>query len=78
MEALASGSVRVTVRHSEWPEQSTSLNAHSKTWAGILTELKRVVETGDISGRRKARYALMRAFMWAMPAKTRTENVDVP
>lgn len=78
LETLASGSVRVTVRHSEWPEQTKALDAHSTTWAGILAELKRQVETGDISGRTKARYALMRAFIWAMPAKTKTENVEVP
>jgi len=78
LETLGSGSVRVTVRHSEWPEQTKSLDAHSRTWAGILAELKRLVETGDISRRTKARYALMRAFVWAMPAKTKSENVEVP
>ena len=49
-----------------------------KTWAGILATLKSVVETGDIPTGDKAKYFFMRTFMFAMPAKTKTENVTVP
>lgn len=78
LEALGPASVRVTLRHSGWPDGAKAMDAHSKTWVGILSELRNVIETGDVSGRTKTRYALMKAFMWAMPAKTRTENVEVP
>lgn len=78
LDELGPTRVRVTVRHSGWPETVKRIDAHSKTWAAILAELKNTMETGDISRRAKARYLLMRAFTWAMPAKTKTENVEVP
>ncbi len=49
-----------------------------KTWAGILADLKRQVETGDVSPRTKLTHAMMGAFMFTMPARTKTENVEVP
>lgn len=78
LEDLGTSHVRVSVRHSGWPEGAKSLDAHSKTWARILSELRNVIESGDVSGSTKIRYALMKAFMWAMPARTMTENVEVP
>jgi hypothetical protein len=44
----------------------------------ILPELKRLLETGDVSRGVKTRYALYRAFTWALPKRTRTENVPPP
>ena len=72
------GGTRVTLRHSGWPEDTTDLHKVDGTWATILPELKRVLETGDISTKLKLQYAGMRAFMWAMPARTRTANVPEP
>lgn len=72
------GGTRVTLRHTGWPEQTKDLHKVDSTWAMILPELKRLVETGDISRKLKLQYVLMRAFMWAMPARTRTEKVAAP
>lgn len=72
------GGTRVTLRHTGWPVETKDLHKVDSTWVTILTELKRLVETGDISRKLKLQYALMRAFMWAMPAKTRAENVPAP
>lgn len=71
------GGTRVTLIHSGWPADHDAGKV-DKTWAGILTSLKRIVETGDISSGEKFKLAMMRAFMFAMPAKTRAENVKVP
>lgn len=54
------------------------MERHGATWATILADLKRLTEGGDLSARTKLQYAVMRAFVWAMPAKTKTENVEVP
>lgn len=72
------GGTSVTLLHTGWPADTRKLDQVDKTWAMILPELKRVVETGDISMGLRARYALYRAFTWAMPARTRTENVPEP
>ena len=74
---IASGT-RVTLRHSGWPADTRKLDQVDSTWASILPELKRVVETGDISAGLKLKYVLMHAFMWAMPAKTKAANVVPP
>jgi uncharacterized protein YndB with AHSA1/START domain len=72
------GGTRVTLRHSGWPADTRDLHKVESTWASILPELKRVIETGDISTRLKLQYAGMRAFMWALPSRTRTANVPPP
>lgn len=72
------GGTSVTLRHSGWPADTPKLDQVDSTWAMILPELKRLLERGDISGGLKLRYALMRALMWAMPARTRTVNVPEP
>lgn len=78
LEQLTSGVVRVTVAHTGWADSATGLDRVDKTWAGILAELKRLLETGDVSFRLKTQYGIMRMFLWAMPAKTKTANVEVP
>ena len=72
------GGTRVTLRHTGFPEGTRKLESVDKTWATILRELRRLLETGDIGPGLKAQYAVWRLFMWAMPAKTRAENVTVP
>jgi len=77
LETVDAGT-QVTMRHTGWPEDTKKLGQVDGTWATILPELKRLVETGDISRGLKARYAMFRAFMWAMPGRTRAENVAAP
>jgi uncharacterized protein YndB with AHSA1/START domain len=72
------GGTQVTLRHSGWPADTTGLDKVDSTWAVILPELKRLVETGDISTRLKLQYALGRPLTRFMPARTRAENVSVP
>jgi uncharacterized protein YndB with AHSA1/START domain len=69
---------RVTVRHSGWPADTKDLDKVDATWAVALPELKRLVETGDISRKRKLRNALYRPLSRFMPAGPRAENVSVP
>lgn len=72
------GGTEVTLRHSGWPADTVKLDRVDSTWAMILPEVKRLVEGGDISTTLKLRYALMRAFMWALPSRTRTDRVPAP
>jgi uncharacterized protein YndB with AHSA1/START domain len=69
---------RVTLRQSGWPADAKGVEKVDATWTGILTQLKHVLETGDIPRSAKVRYALMHAFSWALPAKTKAGNVSVP
>lgn len=78
LEQLDAGRVRVTLRHSGWPEPGKRMDKHGATWVGILADLKRLVEGGNLRAGTRAQYAMMRALIWAMPAKTKTENVEVP
>lgn len=77
LEEVEAGT-RVTLRHTGWPADTRKLDQVDRTWASILPELKRLVERGDISTGLKVRYAFMRAFMWALPARTRAGNVPEP
>jgi uncharacterized protein YndB with AHSA1/START domain len=74
----AGGGTRVTLRHTGWPEDTKKLHQVDGTWAMILPELKRLLEDGDVSRGVKAKYAMYRAFTWALPKSTRTENVPPP
>jgi hypothetical protein len=72
------GGTRVTLRHTGFPEGTKKLERVDQTWVVILRELKRLLETGDIAFATKARYAMFRLFMWALPSGTKAENVTVP
>ncbi|WP_433270246.1 SRPBCC domain-containing protein [Actinosynnema sp. CS-041913] len=76
--AEVDGGTRVTMRNSGWPESVDKLHKVDSTWKSVLAALKQVVETGDIGAGLKLQYAMMRAFMWAMPSGTKTENVPEP
>lgn len=76
LEAVPEGT-RVTLVNSGWPAGAT-MEKVDTTWAGILNDLKSVVESGDVPARRKATLFLMRTFMFMMPSGTKTENVAVP
>ena len=70
--------VSVTLQHSGWAEQGKTMARHEKTWDRILADLKHQVELGDVSRTTKISQALMSTFMFAMPSRTRSENVQVP
>jgi uncharacterized protein YndB with AHSA1/START domain len=68
----------VTLRHTGWPEGTRKLEQVDRTWAGILPQLKHVLEHGDVSIGKKLEYLFYGLFMWALPARTKTENVPAP
>jgi uncharacterized protein YndB with AHSA1/START domain len=72
------GGTRVTLRNSGWPEGVEKPHKVDSTWNGVLAALKQVVETGDVATGLRFQYAMMRAFLWAMPAGTKSENVPEP
>ncbi|MFC5289024.1 SRPBCC domain-containing protein [Actinokineospora guangxiensis] len=76
--AEVDGGTRVTLRNSGWPQDATKLHKVDATWKGVLAALKDVLENGDIGAGLKLQYAMMRAFMWAMPAGTKSANVPEP
>ena len=75
---LTARGTRVTLRNSGWPEGVKRLDKVDATWKGILAALKQVVESGDVGTGVKLQYVMMRAFMWAMPSGTKSENVPEP
>ncbi len=74
---VVDGGTRVTLINSGWPADA-KMDKVDSTWLGILTSLKTVIETGDVSGKQKVTLALMRTFMFMMPAKTKADRVSVP
>lgn len=72
------GGTKVTVRNSGWPADVPKLHKVDNTWKAILDALKDVLEKGDVSTGLRVQYAMMRAFMWAMPTGTKRENVPEP
>ncbi len=78
LEALTPATTRVTVEHTGWADDVKGVDSVDSTWAWILRELKQVMETGSVNRSTALKYALMRAFLWAMPARTRSDRVVVP
>lgn len=72
------GGTNVTVRNSGWPADVPTMHKVDNTWKSILDALKDVLEKGDVSNGLRIQYAMMRAFMWAMPAGTKREKVPEP
>ena len=62
------GGTRVSMRHTGWPEDTKKLHQVDGSWASIMPELKRVLDTGRISRGMRARYRMYSWFMWALPA----------
>lgn len=77
LEPTMSGT-RVTLIHAGWTPEAKKVDKVDKTWAGILRELKNVVEQGDVSTRTRLTYSMMRTFMFMMPSKTKAENAQIP
>ena len=71
------GGCRVTITHSGWTaDQAKHHQGAVKGWTDILGMLKAEMETGDIPFKWKAMYAMMNAFMFALPKRTKTTEVD--
>ncbi len=78
LEARGAESTRVLLTHTGWKPDVKNLNRVDKTWAGIVAGLKTVMETGNIGIGDRVKYLFMRPFMFALPARTKTERVVVP
>jgi uncharacterized protein YndB with AHSA1/START domain len=78
LEARGADSTRVVLTHTGWQPDAKDVHKVDKTWVGILRNLKDVVEKGDVAVGTRVQYFFMRAFMFAMPGKTRTDRVAVP
>lgn len=78
LAATPAGDTVVSVTHTGWSDDAKRTDSVDSTWAWILRELKNVMESGRVARSTAVKYGLMRAFMWAMPAKTKTERVQVP
>jgi uncharacterized protein YndB with AHSA1/START domain len=78
LEPTANGGTRVSVAHTGWADGVKGVDSVDSTWAWILRELKNVMERGAVARSTAVKYGLMRGFLWAMPAKTRTDLVMVP
>ena len=78
LSSTTSGGTLVSVAHTGWADGVKGVDSVDSTWAWILRELKNVLEDGSVARSTAVKYALMRAFLWAMPAKTRTDRVTVP
>lgn len=74
LEPAGEQSTRVTVHHSGWPAGTKGLDKIDATWDGILADLKRLLEEGDISLKSRVTFALMRRLHWVLPAKTKTPD----
>ena len=72
------GGTRVTLRQTGFPDGTEKLERVDRTWATILRELRNVIERGQVSPGMRVQYFLLRRFMFAMPARTKRENVQVP
>jgi uncharacterized protein YndB with AHSA1/START domain len=78
LSSTATGGTRVTVEHTGWQDGDKGVDSVDSTWAWILRELKNVLENGSVASSTAVKYGVMRAFLWAMPARTRTDRITVP
>lgn len=78
LEPTADGGTRVSVAHTGWADGVKGVDSVDSTWAWILRELKNVMENGAVARSTAVKYAAMRGFLWAMPARTRSARVEVP
>lgn len=75
LEEIANG-CRVTITHSGWTAAHKTKDRVTAGWTEILGILKAELETGTIPFKWKVIYALMGAFMFALPKTTKKEEVD--
>jgi uncharacterized protein YndB with AHSA1/START domain len=69
------GITRVTVVHSKFVDQQKTADSVRTSWVDILSNIKAVVETGDVPFKTRLMLRMMSAFMFMLPKETRRENV---
>jgi uncharacterized protein YndB with AHSA1/START domain len=70
------GGCRVTVTHSGWTSAHEAAEKTGAGWKEILGLLKQELETSTIPLKTRMMYAVMNAFLFMLPAGTKTENVE--
>jgi uncharacterized protein YndB with AHSA1/START domain len=66
---------RVTLTHSGWTSEHARGDKVAAGWTQILGLLKSDIESGTLPLSARIMYRMMGGMMWALPARTRTENV---
>lgn len=67
------GQTRVTVTHSRFTGETTTLRSIQGGWPRILSLYKAEIETGSVPFGARLRNTMMSLFAFMLPAKTRTE-----
>lgn len=66
---------RVTVTHSKFVNQQKTWDGVRTSWTDILSNIKAVVETGNVPVKTRVMHGLMSAFMFMAPKSTLRENI---
>jgi uncharacterized protein YndB with AHSA1/START domain len=66
---------RVTVTHAGWTDEKDA-KKHGAGWVEILRLLKSELESGSIPAKTRLIYAIQSLLLWALPRRTRVEEVD--
>lgn len=66
---------RLTLTHSGWTTAHPRAGKVAAGWTQILGLLKDQIETGKLPLATRLMYGMMGAMMWALPARTKAENV---
>ena len=69
------GVTRVTVTHSKFVDQKKTADSVRTSWVDILSNIKAVVETGNVPLKTRLIHAMMQAFMFMAPKDTLRENI---
>jgi hypothetical protein len=67
--------VRVTLTHTGRPPDTEKLRSVEKTWARMLANWQRVLESGHLAGSTRVTYRLIGLFAFALPKRMRNEYV---
>lgn len=71
------GGTRVTVFHDDFAE-GTKMKGYSTTWVEMLSNLKHVIEEGDLALGVKVKYGMMGLMQFALPASIKADRVTIP
>ena len=67
---------RVTITHSGWTDEHTTMDKTEKGWIEILELLKSQIETGSIPVKTRLTYRAMALFSFALPKRTTAAHAD--
>lgn len=67
---------RVTLTHSGWTNEHTTMDKTGKGWVEILGLLKSEIETGSIPFKTRLTYKAMALFSFALPKRTTAAHAD--